>query len=74
MNKDLKHIEEIDNYLSGELSVEARNEFEKRLTQDNNLQDELVITKRVIAAVKGYAFKNMIKEIHEENLSKDKEG
>ena len=74
MSKDLKNIEEIDNYLSGELSVQHRNEFEKRLEEDNNLQDELMITKRVIAAIQGYAFKNMLKEIHEENLSNNAEG
>jgi anti-sigma factor RsiW len=71
MSKDLKHIEEIDNYLSGELSGEHRNEFEKRLKGDNELQGELMVTKRVISALQGYAFKNMLKEIHEENIGQN---
>jgi anti-sigma factor RsiW len=64
MSKDLQHIKEIDNYLAGELTPELRNEFEKRLKEDPNLQEEVNVTKQVIEGVQGYAFKAMLSEIH----------
>lgn len=66
MNKDLKYTQEIENYLSGELNAEKSAEFEKRLKEDKDLQDEFILTKKVINGIKGYAFKNMLKDIHQE--------
>lgn len=64
MSKDLQNIKEIDQYLSGELSPEGRNEFEQKLIEDPNLREDLNTTANVIEGVQGYAFKNMLKEIH----------
>ena len=74
MSKDLQNIKEIDNYLAGELTPELRNEFEKRLKEDPNLQEELKVTKQVIEGVQGYAFKKMLKNLHKDYLDKNSEG
>jgi anti-sigma factor RsiW len=64
MSKDLKNIQEIDEYISGELDQEHRNEFEKKILADKNIQDDLNITKQVIEGIQGYAFKKMLSDIH----------
>jgi anti-sigma factor RsiW len=64
MSKDPQNIQEIDQYLSGELSPEARNEFEKKLKEDPSLREELNTTINVIEGIQGYAFKNMLKDLH----------
>lgn len=64
MSKDLQHIQEIEEYLSGQLTPESRNEFEKKLKDDINLQEELNTIRQVIDGIEGFAFKNMLKDIH----------
>ena len=64
MNEGLKNIQEIDEYISGELDRESRNEFEKRLREDPDLQEELNTVKKVIEGIRGNAFKQMLKGIH----------
>ena len=73
MSKDPKNIEEIEQYLSGELTPEARNDFEKELEKDSNLQNEVLSTTQVIDGIQGYAFKKMLKGIHDKNFRKDVE-
>ena len=51
MSNDPHLTKEIDAYLSGELSPESRTEFEKRLKEDADLQEELNTTKNVIEGV-----------------------
>ena len=64
MNNDPQIFNEIDVYLSGELSVENRDAFEKKLKDDASLQEELNTTIDVIEGIQGYAFKNMLKDLH----------
>lgn len=64
MSKDPKDIQQIDQYLSGDLSPEGRNEFESRLKEDPSLREELNTTVNVIEGIRGYAFKNMLKDLH----------
>ena len=67
MNKDPQHIKEIEDYLSGNLNDELKNEFEQKLKVDSILQDELNTIKQLIAGIEGYAFKNMLKELHDKH-------
>ena len=64
MSKDPVDSKEIDNYLSGHLSPEHLAEFEKRLKEEETVQEEVVTSKKVIEGLEGYAFKKMLKEIH----------
>ena len=70
MSKDLQHIKQFDEYLSGELSAESQREFEQKLREDIDLLEEVSIIKQVIQGIKGYAFKAMVRDIHEEHFGK----
>lgn len=70
MSKDFLHIKKIDDYLSGNLSLEGKSDFEQQLKIDINLQEEVRIIELVIKGIEGYGFKEMIKEIHEKNFGK----
>ena len=63
MSKD-QNIQEIHDYLSGKLTPELREAFEKRLLTDFNLQEDFETTKQTIEGIQGYAFKNMLKRLH----------
>lgn len=65
MDKGINIIKEIDDYLSGELSAEHKAEFEKRIREEKDVQNDVAITKNVIDGVEGHAFKEMIKTIHQ---------
>lgn len=71
MNKDLSTTKEIDDYLFGELTPELKTEFEKRVRLEHDLQEEVEITKRLIKAIHGYGFKQMLKKIHIEQFGED---
>ena len=73
MSKDLQNLKDIDDYLSGQLNPETRDEFEKKLKADIDLQEELDAIKQVVEGIQGYGFKQMLKEIHARNFTKDKE-
>lgn len=70
MSKDLQNIKEIDQYLSGELSPEGRNEFEQKLIEDPSLREDLNTTANVIEGIQGYAFKKMLSDIHNKLYNK----
>ena len=72
MSKELNHIKEIDEYLSGELSPEHLAEFEKRMQEKEDVRNDVAITKKVIEGIKGSAFKNMLKDIHSKLFSDPK--
>jgi len=73
MSKDLKNIEQIDDYLSHSLGQEARNEFEEKLHQDTEMQNELDNVRQVVDAVRGFALKEKLKDIHQELFSDEEE-
>ena len=73
MSKELKHIEQIDEYLSNSLGQEARNEFEERLQKDAEIQNELDNVRQVVDAVRGFALKEKLKDIHQELFSDEEE-
>lgn len=66
MSKDIKHIEQIDEYLSNNLGTEARNEFEEKLREDSEIREELNNIKQVIEGVRGYALQETLKDIHKD--------
>ena len=70
MSKDPKNIKEIDDYLSGELTGENRNKFEKRLEEDSELQEDFNATKQVIEGIEGFALKKMLKNIRKKLFAK----
>jgi len=72
MSKDQPIQQEIDNYLSGRLSAEHLAEFEKRILDEQELQDEVNLTKQVIDGIQGHAFKTMLERIHERNFGPTK--
>ncbi len=65
MEKDHNIQDDFKQYLSGKLNLEARNEFEKRLQEDPNLRHALGAEVNVEEGIQGYAFKNMLKKIHQ---------
>jgi hypothetical protein len=64
MSKENKNIEEVDAYLSGEITGEELEAFEIRLRLEGQLKADLDATKKVIEGVEGYAFKKTLTEIH----------
>jgi anti-sigma factor RsiW len=54
MCKDPLTIQEIEDYLEGNLSPEYLAEFERRLLGDEKATQELMQLKKVIEGVKGY--------------------
>lgn len=60
--------QEIEDYLSKELSPEHLAEFEKRLAEDDNAKRELMQLKKVIEGINGYAFKQALKKFHDKNF------
>ncbi len=73
MSTDSKNIEEIDNYLAGELSPEHIAEFEHRVREEQDVQEDLTTTKRVIEGVRGFALKKMLKGFQDETSDKKNE-
>ena len=67
MSNDPNKIKEIDEYLSGELTPELRDAFEKRLGEDADLREDFDATKQVIEGIQGYAFKKMLDKIHRQS-------
>lgn len=64
MSKEPDYINEIDDYLSGELSPEHLAEFEKRMREEHTVRNEVAVVKSVIEGIEGAAFKAMLKKIH----------
>ena len=61
-------LQEIEDYLAGELSPELSVEFEKRLEEDITAKNELMQLKKVIEGIQGFAFKQKLKEFHKKNF------
>lgn len=68
MHKNSITIQEIEDYLAGELSPEHLAEFEKRLAEDDDAKREVMQLKKVIEGIKGYAFKETLKKFHNKNF------
>jgi anti-sigma factor RsiW len=73
MSKNLQNIKDIDDYLSGRLNPEDRNEFEKKLKGNSDLQEELNTIRQAIEGIQGYGFKQMLKELHNKHFGKKTE-
>ena len=54
----MNNTEQIGRYLQNEMSAEEKKAFEKHLSSDKNLQQELAIQKQIIAAVEKAGLKN----------------
>ena len=64
MKKELIELQEIDGFLSGELKPEHLAEFEKRLAEEGDVREDVLLTKRVIEGVLASAFRDMLDKIH----------
>jgi len=71
MHKDPITIEEIEDYLSGQLSPEALAEFETRLLEDDEARKSVMQLRKVIEGVQGYAFKQKLKDYHRNLFPRD---
>jgi hypothetical protein len=72
MNKDIDPIQKIDSYLQGDLNSEEIDSFEKQLSSDPVLREDLVSTQHVIEGISGYAFKQKLSDLHDEYLTRKK--
>ncbi|MEO5979354.1 MAG: hypothetical protein ABIS36_06515 [Chryseolinea sp.] len=68
MNKNNPHSKKLVEYLDGNLSADEIEEFEKTINEDGDLKKELVLTGRVIDAIEGHAFKQMLMKIHDQHF------
>ena len=68
MHKKSITIQEIEDYLAGELGPELSAEFEKRLAEDPNAKIELMQIKKIIEGIQGFAFKQKLREFHKKNF------
>ena len=62
------HSKKVVDYLDGNLSPNEAQDFEKTIREDQEVQDEVALTSRVIKAIQGHAFKEMLKKIHQEKF------
>lgn len=69
MRNELKHIEEIENYLSGKLSKKERVIFESRLQSDSELSNEVELQKNLTERIAVIGFAHDIKSYHQEWIS-----
>ena len=70
---DEKRIERIESYLNNELSQSEREAFEKELTADKNLSQELESVKATLEGLRGAAIRNTISNIHESQIPEKSE-
>ena len=68
MPKSSITMQEIQDYLAGELSPEHLAEVEKKLLEDPNAKEELMQIKKIIEGIQGFAFKQKLKEFHKKNF------
>ena len=64
MRKELVQLQQIEDFLTGELKPEYVAEFERRIASDEDVQDEVFITNRVIEGIQASAFREMLRDIH----------
>jgi hypothetical protein len=64
MARKLDDLKEIDAYLAGELTPDQAAVFQERFRVEQGIKDDVEITRRLIKAIRGYGFKQMIKGIH----------
>jgi len=68
MSKVINHTREIDSYLAGELSPDETAAVEKKLLEDYSFREDLEVTKRLIRAIRGYGFRQMLEKLQREQL------
>ncbi|MFZ5551918.1 MAG: carboxypeptidase-like regulatory domain-containing protein [Bacteroidota bacterium] len=64
MRNELKHIEEIENYLTGNMNAEQRLSFESKMKADDNLAQDVVLQQQIMERLKLNAFKNEMIAFH----------
>jgi hypothetical protein len=69
MNKNIDTIQKIDSYLHGDLNPEEVDAFEKQLSNDTTLREDLTSTQQVIDGISGYSFKQKLIGLHDEYLT-----
>jgi hypothetical protein len=68
MSTQLEDLKEIESYLTGEMPEEKRSAFEAKVKNELGINEDVALTGRLIDAVKGYGFKQMIKRIRAEEF------
>jgi len=64
MRNELKHIEEIENYLTGKMNANEKSAFEKRIREDENLASDVLLQKQIIERMQLNAFKKDLLVFH----------
>jgi hypothetical protein len=60
--------EQIGRYLQNEMNAEEKAAFEKQLTNDKDLQQELFIQKQIVKAVKTAGLKNTFRKNYSQKI------
>lgn len=74
MRSELKHIENIENYLLGKLSKEEKAKFEFELANNKNLQEEIDLQSKLTNRLSILAFTNEIEAYHPEFVAQESSG
>jgi hypothetical protein len=72
MNKEIKNIEDVEAYLSGDLKGKELEAFEARIKFEPDLKKDLTATQNVIEGIEGYAFKQWLETHHTDYLAQTK--
>lgn len=66
MRNELKHIEEIENYLLGKFSKEEKSDFELKMQTDSSLRSEVELQKNITERIALAGFITDVKNYHNE--------
>jgi len=67
MRKELSQMEIIDKYLNNELSQTEKTDFEKKLTTDKNLQNEVRLQEEIMQGIKRNSIKQIATKMYAKN-------
>lgn len=68
MNRKEQINKKIEDYFDGDLSPAEIAELERRIAEDPEVRDQVTLTGKVITGIRGFAFKQMLKEIHKKHF------
>lgn len=72
MTEDLKHIEQIEQYCEGKMSLEEKSAFEAKLFIDEDLKDELELYKTIVSSFKSTKEESVRTKLKEIDAELDK--
>ena len=71
MKKNIRLSKKVVDYLDGNITPEEAENFEKIIAEDQEVRDERALTSRVIRAIEGHAFREMLTKIHEKHFGNE---